>query len=328
MANDHGPTGPQSGPTGPQSAPTRPETGPDADNHARNAPRRDEPTGTHTVGHEWDGIEELDTPLPRWWLNTFYLCIAFAVGYVVAYPALPGLHSASPGVLGWTSRGALATEMKTADASHGAVRASIAATPVEGLVRNPVLMRAAIEGGRAAFKVNCVQCHGAGAAGSKGYPNLNDDDWLWGGDIATIHTTLQHGIRYPGDDVTRISQMPAFGQTGILTPAQVQDVVSHVRVISRQDPASAASARGAALFAANCTVCHGANGEGNRAVGAPRLTDAIWLYGGTRAALTQTVTYARAGVMPAWSQRLDPVTVKMLAAYVHSLGGGETTPAP
>ena len=285
--------------------------------------RRDEATGTHTVGHEWDGIEELDTPLPRWWLYLFYATIVFAIGYVVLYPALPGLSGATPGTLGWTSRGALAAEMKAADAGRAKVRAAIAAAPIEGLMANPQLKRAAIEGGRAAFKVNCVQCHGAGAAGSKGYPNLNDDDWLWGGDINAIHQTLQHGIRYPGDDATRASQMPAFGRDGILTAAQVQDVVSHVRAISGQEPASASSARGSALFAQNCAVCHGAAGEGNQAVGAPRLSDRIWLYGGDRATLTETVTNARGGVMPAWSQRLDPVTVKMLAVYVHSLGGGK-----
>jgi cytochrome c oxidase cbb3-type subunit 3 len=308
MANDHGDAGTPSG------------------KPAHHGARMDDATGTHTVGHEWDGIEELDTPLPRWWLMLFYITIVFAIGYVVVYPALPGLHSASPGTLGWTSRGALAAEMKAAEASHAATRMALAATPVEDLVHNQPLMRAAIEGGRAAFKVNCVQCHGAGAAGSKGYPNLNDDDWLWGGDIGAIHQTLQHGIRYPGDDATRASQMPAFGRDGILTAAQVQDVVSHVRVISGQEPGSASATRGAVIFAANCAVCHGDGGQGNRLVGAPRLTDRIWLYGGDRATLTETVTNARGGVMPAWGQRLDPVTVKMLAAYVHSLGGGEASP--
>ncbi|MEO0032639.1 MAG: cytochrome-c oxidase, cbb3-type subunit [Pseudomonadota bacterium] len=289
--------------------------------------RIDDATGVETVGHEWDGIEELNNPLPRWWLWSFYACIAFAVGYCVVYPAIPGLHSASSGTAGWTSRGSLATEMKVADASRAAVRAAIDKTPVDQLAADPKLLRAAIEGGRAAFKVNCVQCHGAGAAGAKGYPNLNDDDWLWGGDIATIHQTLQNGIRQPGDDATRMSQMPAFGRDGILTPAQVQDVVSHVRVISGQEKASPSSQRGSQVFAQNCAVCHGANGEGSRAVGAPKLSDAIWLYGGDRKTLTETVTNARYGVMPAWGARLDPVTVKMLAAYVHSLGGGEAAPA-
>lgn len=286
----------------------------------------DEATGVETVGHEWDGIEELNNPLPRWWLWSFYACIAFAVGYAVAYPALPGLHSATPGVLGWSSRGALAKDLKEAEAARAQVRAAIAATPIEQLGNDPKLLRAAIEGGAAAFKQNCVQCHGAGAAGSKGYPNLNDDDWLWGGDIATIHQTLEHGVRYPGDEETRMSQMPAFGRDGILTPAQVQDVVSHVRVISGQEKPSASSTRGSQIFADNCAACHGESGEGNRAVGAPRLSDHIWLYGGDRATLTQTVTNARQGVMPAWGQRLDPVTVKMLAAYVHSRGGGEALP--
>ena len=299
-----------------------------ANDHTNKQPgaQIDEATGTQTVGHEWDGIQELDTPLPRWWLITFYLCIAFAIVYVILYPALPGLRGATPGVLGWTSRGALAADVKAADASHAAVRAAIAALPVEDLIKDPKLNRAAIEGGRSAFKQNCVQCHGAGAAGSKGYPNLNDDDWLWGGDIGAIYATLQHGIRYPGDDATRISQMPSFGRDGILTAPQIENVVSYVRVLSKQEPDSASAQQGAALFAQNCAVCHGANGEGGRAVGAPRLNDAIWLYGGDRASITQSVYNAHAGVMPAWSARLDPVTVKMLAAYVHSLGGGEVAP--
>lgn len=288
----------------------------------------DHATGTAKVGHEWDGIEELDTPLPRWWLWTFYATIAFSLVYVVLYPAIPMLHSASTGTLGWTSRGALAEDVAHDKAAHQAIRNAIAATPIEALAADPQLQRAAIEGGRAAFKVNCVQCHGAGAAGAKGYPNLNDDDWLWGGDLATIQQTLINGVRYPGNDATRTSQMPSFGRDGILTAAQVQDVVGFVRVLSKQDPASAASARGAVLFANNCAVCHGANGEGNRSVGAPKLSDKIWLYGGDRASLTNTVTNAHAGVMPAWTGRLDPVTIKMLAVYVHSLGGGEATPAP
>ena len=191
----------------------------------------DQATGTAMVGHEWDGIEELDTPLPRWWLWTFYATILFALVYVVLYPAIPMLHSASAGTLGWTSRGVLADDMAHEQAEHRALREAIAAAPIEALAANPALQRAAIEGGRAAFKVNCVQCHGAGAAGGPkngigGYPNLNDDDWLWGGDLATIQQTLINGIRQPGNDATRISQMPSFGRDGILTAAQVQDTVS------------------------------------------------------------------------------------------------------
>ena len=286
-------------------------------------PRIDEPTGTPTVGHEWDGIEELDTPMPRWWLWTLFATIVWAVIYCVLYPAWPMLNSATTGVLGWSSHAQLADEAEAERVRKAPLQLALARIPVERLNEDSRLMQAAIVGGRAAFKVHCVQCHGSGAAGSKGYPNLNDDDWLWGGNIKQIHTTLVNGVRQPGNKETRISQMPAFGRDGILDPAQVQDVVSYVRVVARQEKPGVSAGRGAAIFAENCVVCHAANPADNRAFGAPDLTDAIWLFGGDRDALTQTVTNARYGVMPAWGTRLDPVTIKMLAAYVHSLGGGE-----
>ena len=289
------------------------------------AERIDDKTGTKTVGHEWDGIEELDTPMPRWWLWTLYASIVFAVGYVIAYPALPGLTGATPGVLGWTSRGVLNQEQAAEARRLGPTRNAIAATSLAGLLANPKLLRAAEEGGRAAFKVHCVQCHGSGAAGSKGYPNLNDDDWLWGGDVDAIHTTLVNGIRQPGNDATRMSQMPSFGRDGILQPAQIDNVVGYVRTLSGREKPSAAAQNGAALFATNCAVCHGDGGKGDKTIGAPNLSDGIWLYGGDRESITASIVNARYGVMPAWGQRLDPVTVKMLAAYVHSLGGGEAT---
>jgi len=285
--------------------------------------RVDEATGTSTVGHEWDGIEELDTPMPRWWLIILYATIVFAIGYCVVYPAIPMLTRASTGTLGWSSHGQFDAEMAADKTRKAPVMLALAQIPIERLPENSKLLAAAEEGGRAAFKVNCVQCHGSGANGGKGYPNLNDDDWLWGGDLKTIQQTLVHGIRQPGDDQTRMSQMPAFGRDGILKPDEIDDVVSFVRTVSHQDPANASSQRGAALFATNCAACHGNDARGNRAFGAPNLTDSIWLYGGDRETLTQTVTNARYGIMPAWGTRLDPVTIKMLAAYVHSLGGGE-----
>lgn len=290
--------------------------------------RIDQPTGTETMGHEWDGIEELNTPLPRWWLWTFYASIVWAAVYVVLYPAWPLVHSATAGVLGWTSTGQLEAELKEQRAARAPLMRAIAETPIEQLADHPQLMQAAIEGGRAAFKVSCVQCHGSGAAGSKGYPNLNDDDWLWGGDLATIQYTIEHGVRQPDHDATRMSQMPAFGRDGILKPDQIADVVAHVRTISNQQNPDAASRRGAVLFEQNCAACHGPDGKGNRTVGAPNLTDAIWLYGGDADTITQTIANSRYGVMPRWGNRLDPVTIKMLAAYVHSLGGGEQTPRP
>jgi cytochrome c oxidase cbb3-type subunit 3 len=292
---------------------------PMANEHIANK-RIDEPTGTETVGHEWDGIEELNTPLPRWWLWTFYACILFSLGYVVAYPAWPLMSHATAGVLGWTSRGELAKEIDAEARRKGPALAALAQTPIERLPENEGMMRAAISGGRAAFKVNCVQCHGAGAAGSHGFPNLNDDDWLWGGDLKAIEYTLVHGARQPGTAGTRMSRMPAFGRDKILNPAQISQVSDYVLSLSGKERANAA---GAQIYADNCAVCHGPTGEGNRQFGAPNLADAIWLYGRSKAQVTAQVVNGRNGVMPAWGEKLDPVTIRMLAAYVHSLGGGE-----
>lgn len=290
--------------------------------------RIDAPTGTETVGHEWDGIEELDTPMPRWWLWTLYATIIWAAIYVVLYPAWPLLDRATDGILGWTSRGQLEQQVAARTAELAPLRAEIARTPIEQLPDNPALLAAAAEGGRAAFRMHCVQCHGSGAAGSPGYPNLNDDDWLWGGDLAAIEFTIQHGARNPDHGQTRFSQMPAFGRDGLLQPVQIDELVAHVRTISRQQGADPAARRGEALFAQNCAVCHGSDGRGNRQLGAPNLTDAIWLYGGDAETLRMTIANSRAGVMPRWGNRLDAVTIRMLAAYVHSLGGGEVNARP
>ncbi len=289
--------------------------------------RIDQPTGTETVGHEWDGIEELDTPMPRWWVLTFYATIIWGIGYVILYPAIPLANSATEGLLGWTSRGEYQEQVAARETELEPIRQALVSTDIRKLNGSPELMQQAIEGGRSAFKVHCVQCHGSGAAGSKGYPNLNDDDWLWGGDLEAIEYTLIHGIRNPDHEQTRFSQMPAFGKDGILQPGEIQDLVSYVRLLSGREKPSAAARRGAALFEANCAICHGPDGKGDRTQGAPNLTDAISLYGLDRATLTDTITNSRYGVMPRWGQRLDPATIRMLAAYVHSLGGGETLPA-
>lgn len=288
--------------------------------------RIDAPTGTETVGHEWDGIEELDTPMPRWWVISFWACIIWGLIYVVLYPAIPLANSATQGIWNWSSRGQLEAQMQAETLRRAPITSALAAIPVEELAGNERLYQAAVEGGRAAFKVHCVQCHGSGAAGSTGYPNLNDDDWLWGGDLSAIHLTLTHGIRQPDHDQTRFSQMPAFA--GVLAPAEIDAVTSYVRSLSGLEKASAKTAAGATIFGNNCASCHGTEGKGMREFGAPNLTDGIWLYGGDKATLTTTVNQARYGVMPRWNNRLDPVTIKMLAAYVHSLGGGEAAPAP
>ena len=285
--------------------------------------RIDHPTGTETVGHEWDGIEELNTPLPRWWLWALYATIVWGVAYTVFYPAWPMVSEATAGVLNWSSRGELERQLAVEKDKRAPIVEAIAATPVEQLEGNPQLLQAAIEGGRAAFRQNCTQCHGSGAAGSNGYPNLNDDDWLWGGDIQAIRYTIEHGARNPSHDQTRMSQMPAFGRDGLLQPNEIDDLTAYVRTVSRQRAVDASAKRGAALFQTNCSACHGTNARGNREFGAPNLTDAIWLYGGDEESVRKSINDARFGVMPRWGEKLDPATINMLAAYVHSLGGGE-----
>ncbi len=290
--------------------------------------RVDEPTGTDFVGHEWDGIEELDTPMPRWWVWTFYITIIWGIAYTIMYPAWPMINSATQGVLGWTSRGMLEQDLAARDQELEPIRAALVASDINTIAADPELRNQAINGGASAFKVHCVQCHGSGAAGFTGYPNLNDDDWLWGGDLEAIEYTLVHGIRQPDYAETRFSQMPAFGADGILQANEIQDVVSYVRVLQGDEEASAASQRGAGIYAANCVICHGENGKGDRMQGSPNLTDKISLYGTDRASLTDTITNSRYGVMPRWHNRLDPATIRMLAIYVHSLGGGEAAPEP
>lgn len=282
--------------------------------------RVDEPTGTEFVGHEWDGIEELDTPMPRWWVWCFYLTILWGIGYMVLYPAWPMLNQGTEGALGWTSRGQLAQEMSDADIARQSFHEQLAAIDIVKLQDNPQLMQQAVAGGAAAFKVNCIQCHGSGAAGSQGlgYPNLADDDWLWGGTLKDIEYTLIHGIRQQGHDETRFSAMPPFA--GVIEGAQIDAVTNHILSLSGKAPANP---EGAALFEVNCASCHGAGGNGDRSIGAPNLADAIWLYGNSPAQIKQQILAPRMGMMPKWEGRLDPVTIKMLAAYVHSLGGGE-----
>lgn len=288
--------------------------------------RIDAPTGTETVGHEWDGIEELDTPMPRWWVITFWATIVWGLAYVALFPAIPLLNGATPGFLNWSSETQLEEALRAETLRRAPTTQALAAVPVEALATNERLYQAAIEGGRAAYKVHCVQCHGSGAAGSTGYPNLNDDDWLWGGDLPAIQYTLTHGVRQPDHPATRTSQMPAF--EGILTPTQIGALTAYVQTLSGAAKPSARSASAAPLFATNCSSCHGGDGKGLREFGAPNLTDGIWLYGGDTASINATITKSRFGVMPRWDNRLDPVTIKMLAAYVHSLGGGEANPAP
>jgi cytochrome c oxidase cbb3-type subunit 3 len=283
----------------------------------------DQPTGQTTTGHEWDGIKELNTPLPRWWLWTFYACVAFSLVWVVLYPAIPLIHSATHGVLGYSTRGEVETALTAAKTAQAGNLEKVATLSLKDIAANPELKRFAVAGGRSAFLVNCVPCHGSGAAGAPGYPNLNDDDWLWGGTLEDIHTTITHGIRFTQDSDTRVSQMPAFGADRLLDAGQIDAVANFVLSLSNEEHDAALAATGKTIFADNCAACHGETGEGNRDMGAPRLSDGIWLYGKDKKSIVAQISRPRHGVMPAWVQRLNPTTIKELALYVHSLGGGE-----
>ncbi|MGF1605775.1 MAG: cytochrome-c oxidase, cbb3-type subunit III [Rhodothalassiaceae bacterium] len=285
--------------------------------------RVDEVTDIETTGHEWDGIEELNRPLPRWWLWTFYATILFSVIYCILYPAWPTAQGEKAGVLNYSSREQLEQAVAAVEAGRAETIAKIRDLPFAEIRRDPVLMQVALKGGESAYKVNCVQCHGAGAAGGPGYPNLNDDAWLWGGTPEAIHTTLQYGIRHDEYVETRYSEMPAFGRDNLLQRDQIKDVVAYVQALSGRGEMTEAAKRGTQIYAEQCAVCHGDSGEGNRDLGAPTLNDAIWLYGGDDETLYETVANARYGVMPGWANRLDAATLKQLTLYVHSLGGGE-----
>ncbi len=279
-------------------------------------------SGTSTTGHEWDGIQELNTPLPRWWLWTFYATIVFAIGYTIAYPAWPLISSATSGLLGYSSRAEFAKEVTAAEAAQAGTVSKIAATSVADIVADPELSRFARSAGKSLFKVYCSQCHGTGAAGAPGYPNLNDDDWLWGGTVDDIYLTIQHGARAQIDADTRFTLMPAFGTDALLTGAEIKTVAAQVASMAGLE-GGVATPEGADLFANNCVGCHGDSGAGLADVGGPSLTDQIWLYGGTLADIEAQVKHPRHGVMPAWLGRLGDVAVKELAVYVHGLGGGQ-----
>ena len=282
----------------------------------------DDATGTETTGHEWDGIKELNTPLPRWWLWTFYASIVFAIGYTIFYPAWPvTLGSATGGLLGYTGRGELQAELADAQRAQGKFTDQIAALPVAQIEADPELAKFATAAGKSLFKVNCAQCHGSGAAGAAGYPNLNDDDWLWGGTIEQVYATITHGVRSADAD-THYNIMPNFGSDGILTPDQIVTVARQVASLSGVE-GGADTPQGQQLFTDNCASCHGDKGEGKPDLGGPALNDKIWLYEGSLAAIEAQIGHPRHGVMPAWGGRLGDAAVKELAVYVHGLGGGK-----
>lgn len=280
-------------------------------------------TGTATTGHEWDGIKELNTPLPRWWVWVFYATVIWSVLYWIVYPAWPLVSSYTKGLFGYSSRANVAAEIAALHNLRGEKAVALANASLDEIEKNPALLAFARAQGKAAFGDNCAPCHGIGATGAKGYPNLNDDEWLWGGTLPAIYQTIQYGIR-SGHPEARENQMPAFGKDGVLTREQIVQVANYVRSLSglpvRQGVDLAA---GKKIFADNCSVCHGENGKGNQELGAPDLADRIYLRGSDEASIIDIINNGGGGVMPAWTGRLDPATLKALAVYVHTLGGGK-----
>ncbi len=282
----------------------------------------DDVTGVETTGHAWDGIKELNKPLPKWWLMTFYVSIVWAIGYMIVYPAWPTLNGYTKGIWGYSQRAVVSEEIEGAKTAQATFRTALEKTPLAEVKNDPDLLRFAMVGGAASFATNCAPCHGRGAQGFAGYPNLNDDDWLWGGSLADIEKTIHYGIR-SGHKDSRIGDMPKYGIDGLLQPTEIDDAAEFVLSLTKRATDAAAAARGAKTFGEQCATCHGAEGKGNVELGAPNLTDDIWLYGGGKPAIVQSIATGRGGSMPAWHGRLDPVTLKSLAVYVHSLGGGK-----
>lgn len=288
-------------------------------------PIKKEERQVETTGHVWDGIEELNNPLPRWWVWVFYATIVWGIGYTVAYPAWPLLMEATPGLLGASTRADVAAEIARVDAANADIKARLVAADLDAIGADPALATYAQNAGAAIFRTNCTTCHGSGANGfeGKGYPSLVDNDWLWGGTMEDIYLTIAHGIRNTTDPDARYSQMPAFGADELLTTDEIAQVVEHVLALSGQDHDATLAAEGATLYVDNCSGCHMEDGSGDRAQGAPNLADAIWLYGGSREAITESVVNARFGVMPNWNTRLSEDQIRAVAFYVHGKGGGE-----
>ena len=281
-----------------------------------------------TTGHTWDeDLKEYNNPLPRWWLWTFYITCVWGLLYTIAYPAWPLINEATPGFLGFSTRADVQADIDAVTERNSGLYDQLASVDLTSLPENAELYGFAVNGGAAVFRSHCSQCHGSGAAGAAGYPNLLDDDWLWGGSVEDIAYTVTHGIRNDQSPDAHWSQMPAYGE--ILSEEEIAQVVHHVLSISGQEHDAELAGAGSQVFLDQCSGCHMEDGTGDRAQGAPNLADAIWLYGGDEATLTETITNARFGVMPAWSveyrpaQGLTNAEINAVATYVHQLGGGE-----
>ncbi|RFP91080.1 cytochrome-c oxidase, cbb3-type subunit III [Rhodobacteraceae bacterium 63075] len=278
-----------------------------------------------TTGHSWDGIEEFNNPLPKWWLWIFYATIVWGIWYTIAYPAWPGIKDATAGYLGYSTRAEVAAEIAAAEAQNAEINERLASVELSAITEDDELSTYATSAGNAVFKTWCAQCHQTNGAGAKGYPNLQDDAWLWGGTMEDIHQTLLYGIRHEEYIDTRFSQMPAFGDD-YLPEEEIEQVVNYVMSLTPnvnppKNPEMVEA--GEVVYMDNCAACHMEDASGDQFQGAPNLADAIWLYGGDYEALYDTVYNSRYGVMPGWENRLSEAEIRAVATYVHQLGGGE-----
>jgi cytochrome c oxidase cbb3-type subunit 3 len=284
---------------------------------------KDAISGQDTTGHEWDGIKELDTPSPKWWLYTFYACILWAIGMFVLYPSIPYGKGYFHGLLGYSTRATVDADVAKLVAYRKISMDKIAAEPFDAIKADPSLLEVAMSSGRITFAENCQPCHGPGGGGSPGYPALAAGAWIWGGTLDAIQQTVTHGIRSADAD-TRQSAMPHFGADNVLKPAEIEAVADYVwAAFYGHATAGKDVSAGAKIFAENCVACHGEQGQGIRDMGAPRLASRVHLYGDTHETIVSQVRLPRQGVMPNWGTRLDPATIKAVTLYVHALGGGE-----
>jgi cytochrome c oxidase cbb3-type subunit 3 len=261
--------------------------------------------GGADTGHVWDSdLREYNNPLPRWWLWLFYFTIAFGLLYLAFYPGLGNFA----GMKGWTQANQYAAERAAIEAKAQEILAPLAAMPVADLVNNTQAMATA----KNLYLQNCAQCHGSDGGGAAGFPNLRNADWQWGGDADSVVATIANG---------RVAAMPPWA--AVLGDQGVNEVVAYVQKLSGQQADPTLATAGEARFQTVCAACHGVDGKGNPLLGAPNLTDQIWLYGGDSASIKQTIVDGRAGQMPAWNDKLGEQRVKLLAAYVTNLSQGK-----
>lgn len=283
----------------------------------------DPATGQMTTGHEWNGIEELDTPVPAVVLFFLAATTLFAVIYWLLMPSWPLGYTYTKGLLGIDQREVLAKQIRDANAARSVWTERIATLDFAQIAADPVLMRRVRETGQTLFKDNCAVCHGANGGGGPGFPNLAARSWLWGGDPQSLSETIRVGIN-SSHPQTRVSQMMPFGVGGVLDSGKIHSVAAYVRSLSGQGLSGEDRARveaGREVFTVNCSTCHGENAKGMREFGAPDLTDHNWMYGGDAQSVFTSIFVGRQGHMPHWEGRLSSVDIKILALYVGSLGG-------